>query len=331
MSRLQRQSLSLRPANLVEVMNEKPMRAKRRVSVNPDQTLKPSIIRSSSKAEIGKCSLPATEENDLDFKFKPCQIGDPAEPLDVCKYQHIIYKTFRKKEIERKDIQFNQMSFTLFDRHVVVDSICRIHYKLGSTTNTFYRFIGIFDRFLTAVQIGKEELMLYATASFLMASKMEDIYPAQSLDLIQLTKNSFTQDDLFAAEIKVANAIKFNTTFGTGLFFLTHFLRIEDEDDQNFHYFARFALEICQTSDFFYGAPFSLMAAAAIYATRFVWRQSAWTKKLEGYTGYTAEDLRSSFEEIRYLINSTDRRESKFIFRKYSCDLYHGVALLGVY
>jgi hypothetical protein len=331
MSRLQRQPLSLRPTNVLEGTNEKTSKARRRISVNQEQPQRPSIFRSSSKAEIAKFTLTEAEETDIDFKFKPCEVGDPSEPLDVCKYQHIIYKTFRKKEVERKEIQFNQMNISLFDRHVVVDSICRIHYKLGSTTNTFYRFIGIFDKFLNIVHVSREELMLYATASFLIATKMEDIYPAQSLDLMHLTNNSFTQEALFTAEIRVANTIKFSATFGTGLFFLTHFLRIEDEEDQDFHYFARFVLEICQTSDFFFGAPFSLMAAAAVHATRFVWRQSAWTKKLEGYTGYTVEDLKQPLEEIRFLVNSTERRESKFIFRKYSCDLYHGVALLGMY
>ena len=322
MSRL-RQSISLRSLNTVDQHITK----QRRGSGYLD-SLKPSVIRNPSRIEQSPLIFDGQDEYKEDFKFKACPIGDPNDPLDVCKYQHIIYKQYREKEGQRNKIAFNQSEFSMSDRHIIVDQICRIHYKLGLTTNTFYRFIGILDQFLTAVNIHKEQLVLYSCASFLMASKMEDIYPAQSLDLVQLTKNAFTQEELLGAEITVANAIKFNTTFGTGLFFLTLFLRIEDEEEQDFHYFARFILELCQTSDFFYGKPFSYMAAAAINVTRFVWKQQRWTKKLEDYTAYTNEELKPAFDMIRQLINNPDRKESRFILRKYSCDLYHGVALI---
>ena len=319
MSRL-RQSLSTKNVNTVD---SQPSKLQRRNSAFYEEK-KPSIYRTTQSP----LSPDDDDEYEEEFNFRPCPIGDPEDCLDVCKYQHIIYKCFREKEVERSKIRFNQTNFTLYDRNICVDQICRIHYKLGLTTNSFYRFIGMFDHFLTLVQIPKEKLMLYACATFLMASKMEDIFPAQSADLVQLAKRAFTQEDLFGAEIQVANAIKFSATFGTGLFFLTLFLRIEDEEDQDFHYFARFILEISQTCDFFYGKPFSYMASAAVYVTRFVWKQSIWTKKLEGYTAYTNEDLKPAFDAIRQVINNPERKESKFILRKYSCDLYHGVALI---
>ena len=319
MSRL-RQSLSMRNIN---TLDSQPAKLQRRSS-GIYETQKPAIYRTSQSP----LTPDSDDEDDVDFKFRPCAIGDPEDSLDVCKYQHIIYKCFREKEAERGRIRFNQSNFSLYDRNICVDQICRIHYKLGLTTNSFYRFIGMFDNFLTTVQIPREKLMLYACATFLMASKMEDIFPAQSADLVQLAKRAFSQEDLFGAEIQVANAIKFSATFGTGLFFLTLFLRIEDEEDQDFHYFARFILEISQTCDFFYGKPFSYMAASAVYVTRFVWKQPIWTNNLEGYTAYSSDDLKPAFDAVRQVINHPERRESKFILRKYSCDLYHGVALI---
>jgi hypothetical protein len=60
------------------------------------------------------------------------------------------------------------------------------------------------------------------------ASKIEDIYPAQLHDIVQLSELKYTARNLFAAEIEIMNAIGFDITFPTELFFLTQFVRISN-------------------------------------------------------------------------------------------------------
>ncbi|EAY15741.1 Cyclin, N-terminal domain containing protein [Trichomonas vaginalis G3] len=317
MSRPARQPLGVRRNSIAEYSAVKPRR-----HANQEASVKPSILRSTSQALI--------DDNDdysgeFDFRFMTCQIGDPSDALDVCPYQHIIYKTLREKEKSRSTIKFNQNEITFRDRNIMIDKMILIHYKLGLTTNTIYRFIGLFDQVLTSIQVPKNKLMLYACATFLISSKIEDIFPAQSDDLVCLTKNRFSKEELFAAEIEVSNATKYGTIFGTGLFFLTIFQRIEDEE-QDFLLYSRYILELCQTSEFFFGKNFSLMAAAAIYTSRIAWHQEPWTPRLEGYTRYSEPVLSECLKEIKNMLSQQSRQESKFIQKKYSSDLFHKVA-----
>lgn len=317
MSRPARQPLGVRRNSVAEYTATKVRR-----HINPETAQKPSILRSTSSNLIEDIE---DYSGDFDFRFVPCQIGDPLDALDVCPYQHIIYKTLREKEKTRQNVAFNQTEISFRDRNIMIDKIVLIHYKLGLTTNTIYRFIGLFDQVITSVQIPKGKLLLYACATFLLSSKIEDIFPAQSDDLVCMTKNRFTREDLFAAEIEVSNATKFGTMFGTGLFFLTLFQRVEDEE-QDFLLYSRYILELCQTSEFFFGKNFSLMAAASIYAARVAWHQEPWTPKLEGYTRYSEAKMAECLCEIKNML-SQSRQESKFIQKKYSSDLFHKVAV----
>lgn len=287
-----------------------------------------TVTQTNKLVDVQSASLNNVSNNvdSSDFTFSPVEIGDPLDPIDVYEYQHHIYKGYRQKELDHPRLVFIQDNYTLKDRNIMVDAICRFHYKLGLTTNTFYRFMGIFDKLLSTYQVPVGKLRLYASASLLIASKLDDVYPAQSSNILKLVENEFTSAELFETEIQLANMIEFDTTFGTGLFFLTQFLRIEDELETNFHYFARYMLELCQTHGNFFGEKPSLMAAVSLYVTRKVWEQVPWTEKLAGYTNYSEEDLLIPSRWVVDMLRESDRVESKFMKRKYGSDLYNEVA-----
>ncbi|EAY00902.1 Cyclin, N-terminal domain containing protein [Trichomonas vaginalis G3] len=264
-----------------------------------------------------------------EFHFKPVSIGDPLDPMDVAEYEHFIYRTMRQRELTEEPLVFNQQEITLKDRNLLIDALCRFHYKLGLTTNTFYRFIGIFDRFLSKESIPKSKLKVYGCAAFLIASKIEDIYPSQSTDLIKLSERAFTQRELFAAEIQVINTIGFNTTFATPLFFLTHFMQIQDETKEDL-LLARYILEIMQTQSQFFGMKPSMMASIAVMFTHYLRGVTLWSNTFSGYTQYTLEDMDASAKCIREMLTEEDREETRFMRRKYGSDLFMGVARVHI-
>ena len=260
------------------------------------------------------------------FNFTPVALGNPADVLDVAQYENEIYRTLRQCEKKAPTLSFHQTDITLTDRNLLVDAVCRVHYKLGLTTNTFYRFLGILDRYFTVSQVSQSNLKVVAAACFLIASKIEDIYPAQSQDLISLMEQAFSQRELFSTEISVINAIGFDTTFGTPLFYLTHFMRINGQTKESL-LLARYILEISQSNEHFYGMPPSKMAAIAVFVTRILTKEPVrWPQTLSSFTQYSENDIGPSANWIREMLIEEDRPETRFMRRKYGSELFLSVS-----
>lgn len=260
------------------------------------------------------------------FNFVPIAVGDPADVFDVSEYENHIYRTLRQEENKSHPLSFHQSEITLKERNLTIDAFDRFHYKLGLTTSTLYRFIGIFDRYLTVAQVPRQKLRLIAAACFFIASKIEDIMPVQSMDLIRLADNEFSQGELFATEINVINAIGFDTTFGTPLLYLTHFMRINGQTKETLLR-ARYILEICQTNEHFFGFLPSKMASIAVYVTRVLsGEREHWPSKLADFTKYSEADIGPAANWIRDMLVEQDRPETRFMRRKYGSDLFLYVA-----
>ena len=264
------------------------------------------------------------------FIHRDVEIGDPEDPQDVVEFEHIIYRSLRSQENSMKPLEFRQREITIEDRNLLVDAICRFHYKLALMTNTFYRFIGILDRYISVEQIQKSKLKLIGCACFLIASKIEDIYPVQSSDLIVLSDRAFTQKELFAAEIQIINAIGFDTTFATPLFYLTQFMRINGQTKETL-LLARYILEICQSHEKFFGVKPALMASVSVLVLRKLKGEAdVWPKDLQDYTQFALKDLEPYSALIRDMLLEQDREETKFMRRKYGSDLFLNVAHISI-
>jgi cyclin B len=294
-----------------------------RISDNPK--VRASGVDRLLKPAVSEPVIPIAHPRPGLFSHRELPIGMPDDPQDVAEFEHIIYRTLRGKEAGARRLQFPQSEITLRDRNLLIDALDRFHYKLSLSTNGLYRFIGILDRYLSAVSIPKQKLRVVGCAALLIASKIEDIYPAQSRDLIQLSEHAFTQSELFATEIQIANTIQFDTTFATPLFFLTQFMRIEDQTKESL-LLGRYILELCQTSDKFHGIASSLMAAVATLTARTLLGDRRWPPELADYTQYSEADLQPHLSAVRAMLQEPDREESQFIRRKYSSEPFRSVA-----
>jgi hypothetical protein len=182
---------------------------------------------------------------------------------------------------------------------------------------------------LTVAQVKKSKLTLVGCAAFLIASKIEDIYPSRSSDLVQLTGRVFTQQELFAWEIQIINAIQFDTTFATPLFYLTQFMRISDPNREAL-FLARYLLEICQTSERMFGMAPAMLASVSVMMARVLRGQEKWPRKLAGYTAFSVEQLEPLQAIIHAMLLERDPEETRFMRRKYSSDLFLCVANIRI-
>jgi G2/mitotic-specific cyclin 1/2 len=263
------------------------------------------------------------------FPFADLAIGNVADPQDAVDFEPYVYRTMRQKDNAMTPLRFDQRMITIKDRNLVIDAVCRFHYKLGKVTSTFYRFVGIFDRYLSAEPVPHQKLKTFACASFLIASKIEDIRPVEAGDLVHIAERGFSVTDLITAERQILNAIHFETTFATPLFYLPWLIRI-DGGTQVELLLGRYIIEICQTHEKFFGVAASLVACTAILVVKALHGAPHWPAEIAGYAQYTEEELEPWASIVYAMLRESDREETRFIRRKYASDLFSNAALITV-
>jgi G2/mitotic-specific cyclin 1/2 len=282
------------------------------------------------KAPARQASVPETEQIRLaPFYFTDLPIGNKDDSQDAAEFEPFIYRTMRQRDSAMTPLRFDQQLITMKDRNLIIDAICRFHYKLGKTTITFYRFVGIFDRYLSAEPVTQQKLKVFACAAFLIASKIEDVQPVEASDLVHISERAFSVADLLVAERQILNAIQFATTFATPLFYLTLLMRI-DGGTQVELLQGRYIIELCQTHEKFFGVAPSLVACTAIYVVPALQGTPHWPPEIAGYTQYTEDELKPWASVVYQMLREPDREESRFIRRKYGSDLFLYAAMVAV-
>ncbi|EAY17504.1 Cyclin, N-terminal domain containing protein [Trichomonas vaginalis G3] len=251
-------------------------------------------------------------------------IGDPEDSQDVTDYEHIIYRTMRERELRFPNCLVKS-ELTPKQRGILIDWIDRIHYKAQLNTRTLYRAIGLFDRALNLTDINSENMQVFGCAALLIASKMEDIIPIQVEIAVNCAKNAFTKDELRKKEMQLANIVDFDFAFPTPYFFLGILLRISGQTQESM-LFARYVMEVCMTCSNFIDVRPSAVASTSIVITRVYYGEVPWNEKLEGYTGYSLENLSEHIKDAYEILTMPDREESKFIRLKYSTPPFLGVS-----
>jgi cyclin B len=75
---------------------------------------------------------------------------------------------------------------------------------------------------------------LVAVASMLIATKYEEIYPPLLKDLVFITDNVFTADEILEMELDILVALDFNIQLTTSYRFLERFSKITKIDSVTF-------------------------------------------------------------------------------------------------
>jgi hypothetical protein len=252
-------------------------------------------------------------------------IGSPADPQDIAEYEHIVYRSMRIREVHFPEALVEQCEISPRDRSLLVDWMCRLHYKAQITTESFFRAVGILDRAIALVHISPHRFHIIGAAAMLIASKIEDTRPVSTDDVVTVSSKEFSADDLKRMELQLINLIQFDTEFPTPLFFLTLFMTLNGQSKETI-LLARYLLELAMTTPEFMGVRASAIAASAVMMTRTLAGIEPWTEEMAAYTQYGFEDLCQYVKIFHAVLLDAEREESSFVRRKYSTNNFCFVA-----
>jgi hypothetical protein len=91
-----------------------------------------------------------------------------------------------------------------------VEWIIDVHRKFRLMPETLYVTINIIDRFLSIQEIKKSQLHLLGVTALLISTKYEEIYPPELKDLLSVSENKFSKQEVLKMEYKILTTLEFN-------------------------------------------------------------------------------------------------------------------------
>merc|ERR1712050_754292 len=163
----------------------------------------------------------------LDFNNQVKMIDVPAEIDPVIAHDDRVLENMLKaeKEVTIKDYCANKESnLAPHMRKIVTDWMLEVCEDQQCKPEVFFLSINYLDRFLSAVNIKKNQFQLCASVCILLASKFSQVVPITTDKLVIYTDSSVTVEELRQWEIKILNVLQWELSSVTTHTFLEHFI-----------------------------------------------------------------------------------------------------------
>ena len=120
-------------------------------------------------------------------------------------------------------------------RAILVDWIISIHAKFKLLPETLYLTINLIDRYLCFFDVQKRDVQLIGVASLIIATKYEEIYPPTVKDIIYLTDNTYSREQILKMEMSILFNLQFEIQQTSSYRFLERYWKIAKADSPTFY------------------------------------------------------------------------------------------------
>ena len=151
------------------------------------------------KAEKRTDEIEVEEEHLTPLSFEDIDAGDEVDPIFCSTYVTDIFQYLLKQEYEEHidpDYMKLQTSITERMRGILLNWMEDVHIRFSLLSETFMISCNIVDRYLSQRQVTKDKLQLVGVAAILIASKYEEIYAVEVSDLIYISDNAYSREEI---------------------------------------------------------------------------------------------------------------------------------------
>jgi len=198
-------------------------------------------------------------------------------------------------------------------RSILVDWLIQVQHHLKLCQETLYLAVGILDMVLHRRDVDTDKLQLVGITALLVASKLEEYYPADMKKLLHLTENSYSRPQITHMERTILGVLEFQVYLPSPQVYLLRFTRAALRGGDSVflktcqYFFDSHLSHPCHPSN-----PPSCLAAAAVACAILVYYQSAnpeatlvsvspntiWTPTLKYYTTYNLSRILATCKEM---------------------------------
>ena len=259
---------------------------------------------------------------------------DCDDPFFMSTYAKDIFSYLKQEEATTtlpSDFMENQQQITPNMRQKLVDWIAEISNLLNLLSETYLLTIYIIDKFLSLNKtIERSKYQLVAVAAALIASKFEEYSYVIISDLVTLTGDAYTSDEIKEMECVMLNTLQFDIVRPTPLDFLRRFSRAADNTELP-HITARYLIELATMDYQLMTKKTSLLAAAAVYlGRRMCGVEPYWDETVAYYSGYSESEIMETAKTLNmlhsYVLNPRNRYTK--IKEKFQDERHQSVSLI---
>ncbi|TVU22710.1 hypothetical protein EJB05_32427 [Eragrostis curvula] len=253
----------------------------------PIQTLT-SILTKCSRASDGVISSPNK------MQLYDIDAPDAFNELAVVEYVDDIYSFYKRTEstcLPLSNYMSLQTEINERMRAILVDWIIEVQHRLMLMPESLYLTVYIIDQYLSNENVPKKELQLVGVSAMLIACKYEEIWAPLVKDLLCISDNAFSREQVLSTEKAILNQLQWNLTVPTMYMFLARYLKAAMGSKELEHMAFFYAeLALVQYSMLVYSP--SVTAAASVYAARCTLDvHPLWSDILEHHTGLAESEL----------------------------------------
>ncbi|KAL0443123.1 UNVERIFIED_CONTAM: putative cyclin-B3-1 [Sesamum latifolium] len=253
---------------------------------------------------LKECGKVASQENLPD-------IYDDRNHLEVSDYVDDIYQYYWVLELIvyllrypiagqnplLKNYMDIQREITPQMRGILINWLIEVHLKFELMEETLFLTITLLDRYLALESIKKNEMQLVGLTALLLASKYEDFWHPRVADLISISAESYTRNEMLKMEKTILKKLKFRLNEPTPYVFMLRFLKAA-QSDMKFEHLAFYLIELCLVEHEALNYKPSMLCASAIYVARCTMHMTPpWTPLLAKHARYGESQIRSCADD----------------------------------
>lgn len=211
-------------------------------------------------------------------------------------------------------------------RTILIDWLIEVSEEMQLHAETLYLTVNLLDRFLSKMSVLRGKLQLVGAAALLVATKYEEIYPPAAKDLIYLTDDCYSVEQLFRMEDLLLKVVNFDVSQPTPEAFLVHVNKFAESDEQTAT-LSRYIVELTlMQGEFYLSQSPSILSAAAVCVARHTLGYLPWSEELTDLTSYSKDDLRECTRQLTDIQGAVNHFPKTGVREKYSQVKYHEVA-----
>ncbi|XP_046853531.1 G2/mitotic-specific cyclin-A-like [Xenia sp. Carnegie-2017] len=255
------------------------------------------------------------------------------EIIEVPEYAAEIHKFLKNAELKHRPkpgYMKKQPDINNSMRAILVDWLVEVSEEYRLSTDTLYLAVNYVDRFLSSMVVLRKKLQLVGTASMLIASKLEEVYPPEVSEFVYITDDTYTENEVRKMENLILKVLEFDLYVPTILSFLDRYEKAADVPEDSRRKFKFLTGYICeltlQDADPYLKYSPSTIATSAVVLALHILELPSWTSSLEYYSGYKHESLNDCISDLHRTFSMAPKNPQKAIREKYSESRFLNVA-----
>ncbi|CAF1926089.1 BnaC05g12450D [Brassica napus] len=258
-------------------------------------------------------------------------IDDESNQLEVAEYVDDIYQFYWTAEALNPALGYylsTQTKVSPVTRGILINWLIEVHSKFDLMHETLYLTMNLLDRYLSQVPVQKNEMQLIGLTALLLASKYEDYWHPRIKDLISISAETYTREQILGMERTMLKQLKFRLNEATPYVFMLRFLKAA-QSNKKLQQLSFYLIELCLVEYEALKFKPSLLCASAIYVARCTLHMTpVWTALLNSHTHYNVSQMKDCSDMILRFHKAAKTGKLRVTYDKYMKSERSNVAVL---